>query len=101
MIETNDELFGVMKAYPETILMQASAEDLTWLDNALFSSTVDSIKWFDNAQYLNSTNSSLLAIVAVPQKRANNALTYFLLITSTHFCNLPRVEALEVIQCWS
>jgi hypothetical protein len=76
MIEMNDELFGVMKVHPETVLMQASVEDSIWLDNALFNSTVSSIKWFDSAQYLDSTNSSLLAIVAMPQKGANNALFF-------------------------
>lgn len=76
MVEMQDELFGVMKVYPETVLLKASVEDLSWLEAGLFNSTTSSIKWLDNAQYLDSTNSSLLAIVAMPQKGATEALFF-------------------------
>ena len=76
MVEMDDELFGVMKVYPETVTMQASAADSTWLENALFNSTMSSIKWVDSSLYLDKTNSSLLAIVAVPQKGVNDALFF-------------------------
>ena len=73
MTEVEDESFGRMKVYPETVSVRSNAEDSFWLKNALFNSSVGSIKWLDRTGPLDSTNSSLLAVVALPQKRTRNA----------------------------
>jgi hypothetical protein len=76
LTEVKDDLFGVMKVYPEAMSMEPSVEDSFWLKNTLFNSSVGSIKWLDHTGHLNNTNSSLLAIVALPQKRGGDTVFF-------------------------
>lgn len=69
-----DTIFDVMSAYPQGHQMDPGSDLSSWLDNALFNTTTNSVMWLDRPDYLEATNSSLLAIVTLPQTTAGEPL---------------------------
>lgn len=64
-------VFGGMSTFNEEnlVIEPADADTVTWLLKALEAST-NSIKWYDQPSLLDKTNSSLLAVVALPDSDA-------------------------------
>lgn len=64
----DDELdeFGFLSTYPRTEEFTPEPELFSWLAISLLNDTKSSVRWLDNAKWLDATNSSLLAVVALP-----------------------------------
>jgi hypothetical protein len=66
MINILDPVFGVMSSYPMEVNISPDPELLSWLIKAL-NGTTNAVKWLDDPDFLDATNSSLLAVVALPK----------------------------------